>query len=167
LKLGNPFDESSRLGPLVSEVQRDRVLGYIRKGIEEGARLVVGGPEAPEGLERGYYVRPTIFADVTPEMAIAREEIFGPVLSIIPYDTEEDAVRIANDTPYGLAGAVWSGDAQRAERVARRIRSGQVDVNGGRFNPLAPFGGYKQSGIGRELGRYGLEEFLETKSLQL
>jgi acyl-CoA reductase-like NAD-dependent aldehyde dehydrogenase len=166
LRVGDPFDEQTRLGPLVSDVQRERVRGYIRKGVSEGARLVVGGADAPADLERGYYVRPTIFADVTPDMTIAREEIFGPVLSIMPYDTEEDAVRIANDTTYGLAGAVWSGDPARAERVARRLRTGQVDVNGGRFNPLAPFGGYKQSGIGRELGRFGLEEFLETKSLQ-
>ena len=166
LTLGDPFDESTRLGPLVSETQRDRVRSYIRKGVEEGARLVVGGAEPPAGLDRGYYVQPTIFADVTPEMTIAREEIFGPVLAIMAYDSEDDAVRIANDTQYGLAGAVWSGDASRAERVARRLRTGQVDVNGGRFNPLAPFGGYKQSGIGRELGRFGLEEFLETKSLQ-
>ncbi|HZS13593.1 MAG TPA: aldehyde dehydrogenase family protein [Candidatus Dormibacteraeota bacterium] len=166
LTLGDPFDESSRLGPLVSDVQRDRVRGYIRRGVEEGARLVVGGADAPAGLQRGYYVQPTIFADVRPDMTIAQEEIFGPVLSIIPYDTEEEAVRIANDTVYGLAGAVWSGDPARAERVARRLRTGQVDVNGGRFNPMAPFGGFKQSGVGRELGRYGLEEFLEVKSLQ-
>jgi acyl-CoA reductase-like NAD-dependent aldehyde dehydrogenase len=166
LTLGDPFDESSRLGPLVSDVQRDRVRAYIRTGVEEGARLVVGGADAPPGLQRGYYVQPTIFADVRPDMTIAQEEIFGPVLSIIPYDTEDDAVRIANDTVYGLAGAVWSGDPARAERVARRLRTGQVDVNGGRFNPMAPFGGFKQSGIGRELGRYGLEEFLEVKSLQ-
>jgi acyl-CoA reductase-like NAD-dependent aldehyde dehydrogenase len=166
LTVGDPFDESSRLGPLVSAVQRDRVVGYIRKGIEEGARLVAGGPDAPAGLHRGYYVQPTIFADVRPDMVIAQEEIFGPVLSIIPYDSEEEAVGIANDTIYGLAGAVWSGDPERAERVARRLRTGQVDVNGGRFNPAAPFGGFKQSGVGRELGRFGLEEFLEVKSLQ-
>jgi acyl-CoA reductase-like NAD-dependent aldehyde dehydrogenase len=166
LTVGDPFDEASRLGPLVSDVQRERVRGYIRKGVEEGARLVIGGADAPAGLERGYYVQPTIFADVRPEMTIAREEIFGPVLSIIPYDTEEEAVRIANDTVYGLAGAVWAGDPARAEQVARRLRTGQVDVNGGRFNPMAPFGGFKQSGLGRELGRYGLEEFLEVKSLQ-
>ncbi|HXA27907.1 MAG TPA: aldehyde dehydrogenase family protein [Candidatus Angelobacter sp.] len=166
LTVGDPFDDASRLGPLVSDVQRERVRGYIRKGVEEGARLVVGGAGAPEGLPRGYYVQPTIFADVRPDMAIAQEEIFGPVLSIIPYDTEEDAVRIANDTVYGLAGAVWAGDVAHAEQVARRLRTGQVDVNGGRFNPMAPFGGFKQSGVGRELGRFGLEEFLEVKSLQ-
>jgi betaine-aldehyde dehydrogenase len=166
LTLGDPFDESSRLGPLVSDVQRERVRGYIRKGVEEGARLVTGGADAPAGLDHGYYVQPTIFADVRPDMIIAQEEIFGPVLSIIPYDSEDEAVRIANDTVYGLAGGVWSGDPARAERVARRLRTGQVEVNGGRFNPMAPFGGFKQSGVGRELGRYGLEEFLETKSLQ-
>jgi acyl-CoA reductase-like NAD-dependent aldehyde dehydrogenase len=166
LTVGDPFDEQTRLGPLVSDAQRERVRGYIRKGIEEGARLVAGGADAPAGLDRGYYVQPTIFAGVTPEMTIAQEEIFGPVLAIMPYDGEADAVRIANDTAYGLAGAVWSGDSARADRVARRLRTGQVDVNGGRFNPLAPFGGFKQSGIGRELGRYGLEEFLEIKSLQ-
>jgi len=135
--------------------------------MQEGAELLAGGPEAPEGVPAGgYYVRPTVFGKVKNSMTIAQEEIFGPVLSIIPYRDEEEAVRIANDTVYGLAGAVWSGDAARADRVARRLRTGQVDVNGGRFNPLAPFGGYKQSGIGRELGRFGLEEFLETKSLQ-
>src|SRR5204862_2109028 len=126
-----------------------------------------GGAEAPDGLDKGYYVRPTVFSEVRPDMTIAQEEIFGPVLSIIPFDTEEEAIEIANDTIYGLAGGVWSGDADRAKRVARRMRTGQVDINGGAFNPLAPFGGYKQSGTGRELGRYGLEEFLETKSLQL
>jgi aldehyde dehydrogenase (NAD+) len=166
LTLGDPFADTTRLGPLVSDVQRERVRSYIRKGVEEGARLVVGGADAPEGLDRGYYVQPTIFADVSPDMTIAREEIFGPVLSIMPYDSEDEAVQIANDTVYGLSGAVWAGDSARAEQVARRLRTGQVDVNGGRFNPLAPFGGYKQSGIGRELGRFGLEEFLETKSLQ-
>ena len=129
--------------------------------------MVTGGAEAPEGLPCGYYVRPTIFADVTPEMTIAQEEIFGPVLAIMPYDDEEEALRIANGTVYGLAGAVWSADEERARAFARRMRTGQVEVNGGGFNPLAPFGGYKQSGLGRELGRWGLEEFLETKSLQL
>lgn len=165
--VGDPREGKAKLGPLVSEIQRDRVRGYIRKGIEEGANLVTGGPEPPEGLDKGYFVRPTVFANVRNDMTIAREEIFGPVLSIIPYDDEDDAVRIANDTVYGLAGGVWSGDAERAKRVARRLRTGQVDINGGSFNPMAPFGGYKQSGNGRELGKYGLEEFLEIKSLQL
>jgi acyl-CoA reductase-like NAD-dependent aldehyde dehydrogenase len=164
---GDPFGEGTKLGPLVSDAQRERVRDYIRKGVEEGARLVTGGAEAPAELATGYYVRPTVFADVTPDMTIAQEEIFGPVLSIIPFDSEEEAVEIANGTVYGLAGAVWSGDAERAKAFARRMRTGQVDVNGGRFNPLAPFGGYKQSGNGRELGTYGLEEFLEVKSLQL
>jgi betaine-aldehyde dehydrogenase len=165
--VGDPREAKSKLGPLVSEAQRERVRNYIRKGIEEGATLVTGGAEPPEGLERGYFVRPTVFANVRNDMTIAREEIFGPVLSIIPYEDEDDAVRIANDTIYGLAGGVWSGDAERAKRVARRLRTGQVDINGGSFNPFAPFGGYKQSGNGRELGRYGLEEYLEVKSLQL
>jgi acyl-CoA reductase-like NAD-dependent aldehyde dehydrogenase len=164
---GDPFGENTRLGPLVSETQRERVRGYIKKGEEEGARLVTGGAEAPEGLESGYFVRPTVFSDVTTDMTIAQEEIFGPVLSILPYDDEDEAIRIANDTIYGLAGGVWSGDAERAKAVARRIRTGQVEVNGGSFNPMAPFGGYKQSGKGRELGKFGIEEFLETKSLQL
>ncbi len=123
-------------------------------------------PSAPEGLEKGFFVQPTVFSEVTPDMTIAKEEIFGPVLSIIPYDTEEEAIEIANDTPYGLAGAVWSADPARAEQVARQLRTGQVDINGGHFNPSAPFGGYKQSGIGRERGKYGLEEFVETKSMQ-
>ncbi|MCA1822854.1 MAG: aldehyde dehydrogenase family protein [Frankia sp.] len=164
---GDPFADTTKLGPLVSDIQRERVRAYIRSGVAEGARLVTGGEDAPDGLDKGYYVRPTVFADVDPKMTIAQEEIFGPVLSIIPYDDEAQAERIANDTIYGLAGSVWSGDAERAKAFARRMRTGQVDINGGRFNPLAPFGGYKQSGIGRELGRYGLEEFLETKSLQL
>ena len=164
---GDPFDDNTRLGPLVSAAQRERVRGYIRKGIEEGAKLVTGGAEPPDGLEIGYFVRPTVFSEVTSAMTIAREEIFGPVLAIIPYDNEEDAVRIANDTVYGLAAAVWSGDPERAKRVARLIRSGQVEINGGKFNPLAPFGGYKQSGHGREYGHFGLEEFLEVKALLL
>jgi len=164
---GDPFTKGTTLGPLVSGTQRERVRGYIDKGVEEGARLLTGGAEPPEGLERGYFVRPTVFSDVRPGMTIAQEEIFGPVLVIMPYEDEEDAVRIANDTVYGLAGGVWSGDPARAQRVARRIRTGQVEINGGQFNPLAPFGGYKQSGHGRELGKYGLEEFLETKALLL
>jgi aldehyde dehydrogenase (NAD+)/betaine-aldehyde dehydrogenase len=164
---GDPFEEGTRLGPLVSDAQLERVRGYIEKGVSEGARLVTGGAEPPEGAERGYFVRPTVFSDVDNSMTIAQEEIFGPVLSIIPYDSEEDAIRIANDTVYGLSGGVWSGDEERAKRVARRIRTGQVEINGGAFNPMAPFGGYKQSGHGRELGRYGLEEFLVAKSMQL
>ena len=165
--VGDPTQEGSFVGPLVSKTQYDRVRGYIQKGIDEGATVLTGGTESPDGLERGYYVRPTIFGDVRPDMTIAREEIFGPVVAIIPYDTEDDAVRIANDSIYGLAGAVWSGDGERAKRVARRIRTGQVDINGGGFNILAPFGGYKQSGNGRELGTFGFEEFLEVKALQL
>ncbi len=164
---GNPFEKTSRLGPLVSAAQRDRVKGFIQTGIDEGATLLVGGTATPEGLDQGYFVQPTVFSNVTREMTIAREEIFGPVLSIMPYDTEEEAIEIANDTIYGLAGGVWSGDPERAQRVARRIRAGQVEVNGGAFNVMAPFGGYKQSGLGREAGQFGLEEFLEVKSLQL
>ncbi|MFE9098629.1 aldehyde dehydrogenase family protein [Streptomyces sp. NPDC007264] len=164
-RVGDPQDEETQIGPMVSDVQLKRVREYIAAGIAEGATLLTGGPEAPhEGP--GYFVAPTVFTDVTNDMTIAREEIFGPVLSILPYDTEEEAVAIANDTPYGLAGAVWSGDPERARAVARRIRAGMVDVNGGAFNPLAPFGGYKQSGVGREAGRLGFEEFLETKAIQ-
>ncbi len=166
--VGDPLAETTRLGPLTSQAQLDRVRGYIRKGIQEGAELLTGGDAPPEGAPSGgYYVRPTVFGKVKNSMAIAQEEIFGPVLSIIPYRDEEDAIRIANDTAYGLAGAVWSRDEARAQRVARRIRAGQVDVNGGAFNMNAPFGGFKQSGHGREAGVFGLEEFLEYKSLQL
>ena len=164
---GNPFDDATRIGPLVSAAQRERVRAYIQKGIDEGAKLVTGGVDPPEGLEKGFFVRPTVFSEVRRDMAISQEEIFGPVLSILPYDTEDEAIEIANDSIYGLSGAVWSADPEHAIRVARRIRTGQVDINGGSFNPLAPFGGFKQSGHGRELGKFGLEEFLETKSLQL
>ncbi|MGW9045830.1 aldehyde dehydrogenase family protein [Streptomyces lydicus] len=153
-----------RVGPLVSARQRDRVRGYIERGIAEGARLVAGGPEAP--CPQGYFVSPTVFADVTPDMTLAQEEIFGPVLSLMSYADEDDAVRIANGTVYGLAGAVWAADEAEAVAFARRLDTGQVDINGGRFNPLAPFGGYKQSGVGRELGPHGLAEYLQTKSLQ-
>jgi len=163
--VGDPFDQATRVGPLVSAVQRDRVVRYINRGQEEGARLVAGGTDRP--LPRGYYVQPTVFAAVEPGMAIEQEEIFGPVLSIIPYVSEDEAVRIADGTPYGLAGAVWAGTEERAVALARRLRTGQVAVNGGRFNPRAPFGGYKHSGVGRELGEHGLEEFFEVKSLQL
>lgn len=165
--LGDPFAEGTRLGPVISATQRERVTGYIRKGVEEGAKLVTGGPDQPEGFDRGYYVQPTVFSEVRSDMTIAREEIFGPVLVILPYEDEEDAVRIANDTDYGLAGGVWAGDQEKAKQVARRIRTGQVAINGGGFNPVAPFGGYKQSGNGRELGKFGIEEFLEIKAMQL
>lgn len=163
--VGDPLGGAAKLGPLVSATQRERVVGYIKKGIEEGATLVTGGAEMPEGLTKGYFVRPTVFANVNNKMTIAQEEIFGPVLSIIPYEDEDDAVSIANDTIYGLAGGVWSGDPERAKRVARRLRTGQVEINGGKFNPMVPFGGYKQSGNGRELGKYGLEEYLEVKAM--
>ncbi len=164
---GDPFDSETRLGPLVSAVQRDRVRAYIDKGVGEGASLLTGGAQPPAGLDQGFFVQPTVFSSVTPEMVIARDEIFGPVLSIIPYDSEEEAVEIANDTEYGLAGGVWSSDPARARAVAGRLRAGQVEINGGGFNPMAPFGGYKQSGNGREFGAFGLEEYLEVKSLQL
>lgn len=165
---GDPLLDGTRLGPLTSAAQLDRVRGYIRKGIDEGARLLVGGTDTPQGaIPGGYYVEPTVFGEVKPESTIAREEIFGPVLSIITYRDDDEAIRIANDTNYGLAGAVWSGDDARARRVARRVRAGQIDINGGRFNPNAPFGGFRESGIGREGGVYGLDEFLEYKSLQL
>jgi aldehyde dehydrogenase (NAD+) len=164
----DPFADGAMLGPLSSKAQVDRVTDYINKGIEGGATLVTGGPERPEGVpEGGFYVRPTVFSNVTNDMTIAREEIFGPVLSILPYDSEDDAVQIANDTPYGLSGGVQGGDAERAKAVARRIRTGQIEVNRGSFNPNAPFGGYKQSGYGREYGTHGFEEFLEIKSMQL
>jgi aldehyde dehydrogenase (NAD+) len=161
---GDPYDSANRLGPVVNAKQQARVRGYIEKGIADGARLVAGGPEAPH--ETGYYVAPTVFADVKPEMTIAQEEIFGPVVSILRYVDEEDALRIANGTVYGLAGAVWAGDESEAVAFARRMDTGQVDINGGRYNPRAPFGGYKQSGVGRELGAHGLAEYLQTKSLQ-
>ncbi len=164
---GDPFEPGARLGPLVSEAQRERVRGYISKGEEEGAKLVAGGADPPDGLDRGYFVRPTVFSEVKPEMTIAQEEIFGPVLSIMPYEDEDEAAEIANSTIYGLDGGVWSADPERAKDFARRMRTGQVQINGATFNPLAPFGGFKQSGHGRELGRYGLEEFLEVKSIQL
>ena len=163
--VGDPAAEGTTLGPLASEAQRERVAGYIDKGIADGATLVYGGPGRPEGIADGAYVRPTIFADVDPDSVIAQEEIFGPVLAVIPYVDDEDAVRIANNTVYGLNGAVF-GESEHALAIARRMRAGQVDVNGAPFNPFAPFGGYKQSGNGREYGRQGLEEFLETKAIQ-
>ncbi len=163
---GDPRAEDTRLGPLASAAQRDRVVGYIEKGLAEGARLATGGPQPPAGLTAGYYVQPTIFADVTPQMVVAQEEIFGPVLCLLPYATEEEAVAIANGTPYGLAAAVWSSDQDHAVTIARQLRAGQVEINGGAFNVSAPFGGFGQSGYGRELGIHGLEEFLEVKALQ-
>ncbi len=165
IRVGDPADEGVQMGPLVSEAQWNKVQTLIRAGIDEGATLVAGGPGKPEGLETGYYVRPTVFANVNNDMTIAREEIFGPVLSIIPFEDEDDAVRIANDTDYGLAGYVSSGSLERARKVASRMRTGMVYLNGGPGNPMAPFGGYKQSGNGREWGAYGLEEYLELKSV--
>jgi acyl-CoA reductase-like NAD-dependent aldehyde dehydrogenase len=165
LTMGDPFDAQTRLGPLASATQRDTVLGFIDRGKQEGAKLVAGGSR-PGGLPTGFYVEPTIFADVKNSMAIAQEEIFGPVLAIIPYDSEDEAVGVANDSIYGLSGGVWGGTTDRALQVARRLRTGQVDINGGRFNPLAPFGGYKKSGIGRELGPLAIEEFFQVKAIQ-
>ncbi|MCH2428392.1 MAG: aldehyde dehydrogenase family protein [Candidatus Thalassarchaeum sp.] len=164
--VGNPMDESSRCGPLVSKRQQESVSSFISSGIEEGATLVAGGEGMPDGLESGYYVRPTVFADVTPEMTVFQEEIFGPVLSITTYSSEQEAVELANLSEYGLSGGVWSSDEDRAMRIARMMRTGQVSINGGAFNVTAPFGGYKRSGLGRELGVHGLEEFLEIKSIQ-
>lgn len=163
--VGDPTDATTRIGPMASAAQQARVTGYIERGIADGATVAFGGAAPVEGFERGAYVRPTVFAHVAPDAVIAQEEIFGPVLAVIPYADEEQAVAVANATVYGLAGAVF-GEPEHALAVARRLRTGQVDVNGGRYNPLAPFGGYKQSGNGRELGRFGLEEFLEVKAIQ-
>jgi len=163
---GDPFEEGTRLGPLVSDAQRERVRGFIKKGEEEGAKLVAGGAELLEGLETGYFVRPTVFSEVKPDMTIAQEEIFGPVLVLIPFEDDDDAVRIANESRYGLAGAVTSGSLERAQKVARRMRTGMVAVNGGAPHGVdMPFGGYKWSGIGRQNGRAGFEQYLETKSV--
>ena len=153
------------VGPLVSDVQWEKVQGLIQAGIDEGATLAAGGIGRPEGIEKGYFVKPTVFANVTNDMTIAREEIFGPVLSIIPYDDEDEAIRIANDTPYGLSGYVSSANLDRARRVAARLRTGMVHINGASLDSMAPFGGYKQSGNGREWGPEGIEEFLEVKSI--
>ncbi|MGI5125197.1 aldehyde dehydrogenase family protein [Pseudonocardia sp. CA-107938] len=162
--VGDPTHESTRIGPMSSQAQQRRVHGYIERGIADGATVAFGGAGPVDGLERGAYVRPTIFARVAPDAVIAQEEIFGPVLSVIPYADEEEAVAIANATIYGLSGGVF-GEPDHALAVARRIRTGQVTVNGGAFNPVAPFGGYKQSGNGRELGRFGVEEFCEVKAI--
>lgn len=163
--VGDPTDEATTIGPVVSEVQFDKIQGLIQKGIEEGATLVAGGPGRPEGLNRGYYVKPTVFGNVTNDMTIAREEIFGPVLAIMPYETEEEAIAIANDTVYGLSGYVQSGDIAHAQEVANKLRTGNVHLNGAAADFTAPFGGYKQSGNGREWGDHGFEEFLEIKAV--
>jgi acyl-CoA reductase-like NAD-dependent aldehyde dehydrogenase len=167
IPVGDPGDPATVLGPLASERQRERVLGYIRTGIDEGARLIAGGLEPPEGLETGYYVKPTIFSDVTPTMRIATEEIFGPVLAVIPYDTPEEAITIANATEYGLYGSVWSRDENKAIDVALQIETGTVEVNGPAINPMTAFGGVKNSGHGRELGRWGFDEFTYLKSIAM
>jgi aldehyde dehydrogenase (NAD+) len=163
--VGDPRVDGVKVGPLVSQAQFERVQHYIGKGIAEGAMLVAGGPGRPAGLEAGHFARPTIFANVRPGMTIAREEIFGPVLVIMPYEDEDNAIRIANDSQYGLSGFVVSRDIERARSVARRLRTGQVRLNGARHDLAAPFGGYKYSGNGREFGVFGMEEFLEAKSI--
>ncbi len=165
VKVGDPFAEGTTMGPVVSEVQYNKIQGLIQKGIDEGATLVTGGTGRPEGLNRGYYVRPTVFANVTNDMTIAREEIFGPVLTILPYENEEEAIRLANDTVYGLSGYVQSGNIENARKVAARLRTGNVHINGAGVDLNAPFGGYKQSGTGREWGEFGFEEFLEVKAM--
>lgn len=165
--VGDPMDEAIKCGPMVSESQQKSVSEYISLGISEGATLISGGEGLPDGINTGFFVKPTVFADVTADMSIFREEIFGPVLSISTYEDEDEAISMANDSEYGLSGGVWSGDEARAIRVAKSIRTGQVSINGGAFNIIAPFGGYKLSGNGRELGRHGLEEFLEIKAIQL
>ncbi len=162
---GDPNDDATDIGPVANQSQFDKIQGLLHEGIEEGAEVVTGGPGKPEGLDIGYYVKPTIFGQVHNEMTIAREEIFGPVLVVIPYKDEEEAIRIANDTPYGLSNYIQSGDEERAYKLAGRLRSGMVHINGAGLDSAAPFGGYKQSGNGREWGAYGLEEFLEVKSV--
>ena len=163
--VGDPAQAGDHIGPLFDRIQYERVQAMIHKGLAEGATLLAGGPGKPEGYEIGWYVKPTIFADVSNDMAIAQEEIFGPVLVIIPFENEDEAIAIANDTPYGLAAYVQTGSAARAERVSARLRAGAIHVNGGGFNYGSPFGGYKQSGNGREGGSMGLEDYLETKTL--
>jgi aldehyde dehydrogenase (NAD+) len=163
--VGDPRAEGTRIGPVVSQAQFDKIQGLIETGVAEGARLAAGGPGRPAGLNRGYYVRPTVFGGVTPDMTIAREEIFGPVLSILPYESEAEAIRVANDTVYGLAGYVQSKSLERARAVARQIRAGQVHINYPDWDLFAPFGGYKQSGNGREYADWGLRDFLEVKAM--
>lgn len=163
--VGDPNTQATEVGPVVSRIQFERVEGFISKGIAEGAKLVIGGEGRPEGLKKGYYVRPTIFSNVNNDMVIAREEIFGPVLAILPYRDEEEAIRIANDTPYGLAAYIWSNDLARANRVGRRIRAGRVTINGAQGDMNTPFGGFKRSGNGREWGEHGLRDFLEVKAV--
>jgi aldehyde dehydrogenase (NAD+) len=163
--VGDPRDEKTEVGPLVSDIQWNKVQALIQKGIDEGATLAAGGTGKPEGIDKGFFARPTVFANVSNDMTIAREEIFGPVVSIIPYDDDDDAVRIANDTQYGLSGYVSSGDLDRARKVAARMRTGMVHINGAHLDSMAPFGGYKHSGNGREWGSHGIEEFLEVKSI--
>jgi aldehyde dehydrogenase (NAD+) len=162
--VGDPMDENSKMGPISNKAQYEKVIRMIEIGIEEGATLVAGGTELPDGLDKGYYVKPTVFADVTNDMTIAREEVFGPVLCILKYETEEEAIEIANDTDYGLAGYV-QGEINHAQEVARHIRAGQITINGGNRENIAPFGGYKASGNGREHGTHGLEDYLETKAM--
>ncbi len=164
-EVGDPKKEGEHIGPVISETQYNKIQTLIKKGIDEGAKLIAGGPGKPDGLEKGYFVKPTVFADVNNKMEIARTEIFGPVLSVMPFETEEEAIKIANDTPYGLTNYIQTKDKEKVKRVARKLRSGMVDVNGAGIAVDAPFGGFKHSGIGREAGEHGLEEFLEVKSV--
>jgi aldehyde dehydrogenase (NAD+) len=164
-EVGDPKKEGEHIGPVISETQYNKIQTLIKKGIDEGAKLIAGGPGKPEGLQKGYFVKPTVFADVNNNMEVARTEIFGPVLSVMPFETEEEAIEIANDTPYGLTNYIQTKDPEKVKRVARKLRSGMVDVNGAGIAVDAPFGGFKHSGIGREAGEHGLEEFLEVKSV--
>ena len=164
-KVDSPQKDGDHIGPVVSEIQFNKIQTLIQKGIDEGAKLVAGGTGKPDGLDKGYFVKPTVFADVNNDMEVARTEIFGPVLSVIPFETEEDAIKIANDTTYGLTNYIQTQDSEKVQRVARKLRSGMVDVNGAGIAVDAPFGGFKHSGIGREAGEHGLEEFLEVKAV--
>ncbi|MHA7777841.1 aldehyde dehydrogenase family protein [Roseibium sp. M-1] len=165
IKVGNPEDEGGHIGPVISDLQYEKIQGHIERGIADGARVVAGGPGKPEGFETGYFVKPTILADVSNDMSVARNEIFGPVLVMIPFETEDEAIAIANDTPYGLAAYMQTGDPERAKRVSRKLRAGSVYINGASPDYDVPFGGYKQSGNGREFGEFGLEDFLELKAI--